>query len=141
MPPLHRYFGNPLLTAIGRILFKSPVKDFYCGLREFRREAILGLGLTSSGMEFALEMIVKSTINRLRITEVPTTLSPDGRERQAHLRSWRDGWRSLRLYLLLSPEALFLYPGVVLTVLRVRSRWSLSFPMSASDRLHLRSTL
>jgi glycosyltransferase involved in cell wall biosynthesis len=117
MPPLHRYFGNPLLTAIGRILYKSPVKDFYCGLRGFRREAILGLGLTSSGMEFALEMIVKSSINHLRITEVPTTLSPDGRDRQPHLRSWWDGWRSLRLYLLLSPEALFLYPGVVLTVL------------------------
>ena len=99
MPPLHRYFGNPLLTAIGRFLFKSPVNDFYCGLRGFRREAILQLGLSSPGMEFALEMIVKSTINRLRITEVPTTLQPDGRGRPPHLRSWRDGWRSLRFYL------------------------------------------
>jgi hypothetical protein len=115
MPALHRYFGNPLLTTIGRVLFKSPVNDFYCGLRGFRREAILRLGMTSAGMEFALEMIVKATINRLRITEVPTTLSPDGRDRSPHLRSWRDGWRSLRFYLLLSPDALFLYPGLVLT--------------------------
>src|SRR5262249_3390468 len=110
MPLLHRYFGNPLLTAIGRLLFKSPVNDFYCGLRGFRREAILQLGLSSPGMEFALEMIVKSTINCLRITEIPTTLHPDGRGRPPHLRSWRDGWRSLRFYLLLSPEGLFLYP-------------------------------
>jgi glycosyltransferase involved in cell wall biosynthesis len=117
MPPLHRYFGNPLLTAIGRLLYKSPVNDFYCGLRGFRRDAILRLDLTSPGMEFALEMIVKATIHRLRITEVPTTLSPDGRDRPPHLRSWRDGWRSLRFYLLLSPEGLFLYPGLALTAL------------------------
>jgi glycosyltransferase involved in cell wall biosynthesis len=117
MPPLHRYFGNPLLTAVGRLLFKSPVNDFYCGMRGFRRDAILRLGLTSPGMEFALEMIVKSTIGNLRITEVPTTLHPDGRGRPPHLRSWRDGWRSLRFYLLLSPEGLFLYPGLALTVL------------------------
>jgi len=117
MPPLHRYFGNPLLSAIGRFLYKSPVSDFYCGLRGFRREAILRLGISSAGMEFALEMIVKSTINQLKLTEVPTTLSPDGRERPPHLRSWRDGWRSLRFFLLLSPDALFLYPGLVLTTL------------------------
>jgi glycosyltransferase involved in cell wall biosynthesis len=91
MPPLHRYFGNPLLTTIGRLLFKSPVNDFCCGLRGFRRDAILQLGLSSPGMEFALEMIVRSTISCLRITEVPTTLHPDGRDRPPHLRSWRDG--------------------------------------------------
>jgi glycosyltransferase involved in cell wall biosynthesis len=117
MPPLHRYFGNPLLTLVGRMLYKSPVNDFYCGLRGFRRDAILGLGLSSRGMEFVLEMIVKSTVQRLRITEVPTTLYPDGRGRSSHLRSWRDGWRSLRFYLLLSPEALFLYPGFILALL------------------------
>jgi glycosyltransferase involved in cell wall biosynthesis/uncharacterized membrane protein YidH (DUF202 family) len=117
MPALHRYFGNPLLTAIGRFLYKSPVNDFYCGLRGFRRDAILQLGLSSTGMEFALEMIVKSTINGLRIAEVPTTLYPDGRGRPPHLRSWRDGWRSLRFYLLLSPEGLFLYPGLGLILL------------------------
>lgn len=114
MPPLHRYFGNPLLTLIGRMLYRSPVNDFYCGLRGFRRDAILRLGLSSSGMEFALEMIVKSTIHGLRIIEVPTILYPDGRDRPPHLRSWRDGWRSLRFYLLLSPEGLFLYPGLAL---------------------------
>jgi glycosyltransferase involved in cell wall biosynthesis len=114
MPPLHRYFGNPLLTALGRLLFKSPVNDFYCGLRGFRRDAMLQLGLSASGVEFALEMIVKSTIAHLRITEVPTTLQPDGRGRPSHLRSWRDGWRSVRFYLLLSPEGLFLYPGLAL---------------------------
>jgi glycosyltransferase involved in cell wall biosynthesis len=117
MPPLHRYVGNPLLTVMGRFLYKSPVNDFYCGLRGFRREAILQLGLSSPGMEFALEMIVKSTIRGLRIAEVPTTLHPDGRGRPPHLRSWRDGWRSFRFYLLLSPEGLFLYPGLVLTAL------------------------
>jgi glycosyltransferase involved in cell wall biosynthesis len=117
MPPLHRYFGNPLLTAIGRLLFKSPVNDFYCGLRGFRRDAILPLRLTSSGMEFALEMIVKSTLSHLRVTEVPTMLHPDGRGRSPHLRSWRDGWRSLRFYLLFSPEGLFLYPGLALAMI------------------------
>jgi glycosyltransferase involved in cell wall biosynthesis len=117
MPALHKYVGNPLLSAIGRILYKSPISDFYCGLRGVRRETILRLGMTSKGMEFALEMIVKSTINHLRLTEVPTTLSPDGRERLPHLRTWRDGWRSLRFLLLLSPNALFLYPGLLLTIL------------------------
>jgi glycosyltransferase involved in cell wall biosynthesis len=117
MPPLHRYFGNPLLTSIGRLLYRSPVNDFYCGLRGFRRDAILQLELTAPGMEFALEMIVKSTIGNLRITEVPTTLHPDSRGRPPHLRSWRDGWRSVRFYLLLSPEGLFLYPGLTLAAL------------------------
>jgi glycosyltransferase involved in cell wall biosynthesis len=116
MPPLHRYFGNPLLTQIGRTLYGTPSRDFYCGLRGFRRDAILALGLTSPGMEFALEMVVKAGIHHLRITEVPTTLSPDGRGRPPHLRSWRDGWRSLRFFLLLSPRAVFLYPGFVLFV-------------------------
>jgi glycosyltransferase involved in cell wall biosynthesis len=116
MPPLHQYFGNPFLSAIGRLFFRSSVNDFYCGLRGFRRNAILQLGLVSPGMEFALEMIVKSTINGLRITEVPTALSPDGRGRPPHLRSWRDGWRSLRFFLMLSPEWLFLFPGLALVV-------------------------
>jgi glycosyltransferase involved in cell wall biosynthesis len=116
MPPLHQYFGNPFLSAIGRLFYRSPVNDFYCGLRGFRRNAILQLGLVSPGMEFALEMIVKSTINGFRITEVPTALSPDGRGRPPHLRSWRDGWRSLRFFLMLSPEWLFLFPGLALVV-------------------------
>lgn len=112
MPPLHRYLGNPVLTGIGRLFFRSPSGDFHCGLRGFDREAILGLDLQTSGMEFASEMVIKATIGRLRITEVPTTLSPDGRSRPPHLRSWRDGWRHLRFLLLFSPRWLFLYPGL-----------------------------
>lgn len=114
MPPLHRYLGNPVLTAIGRVLFRSPIGDFHCGLRGFEREAILGLGLSAPGMEFASEMVVKATIHRLRMIEVPTTLSPDGRLRPPHLRSWRDGWRHLRFLLLFSPRGLFFYPGAAL---------------------------
>jgi glycosyltransferase involved in cell wall biosynthesis len=114
MPPLHRYFGNPVLTMLGRLFFTSPCGDFYCGLRGFERRAILALDLQAPGMEFALEMLVKATTNKLRIAEVPTTLSPDGRSRPPHLRSWRDGWRSLRFYLLFSPRWLFLYPGTAI---------------------------
>lgn len=111
MPPLHRYLGNPVLSGVGRLLFRSGCRDFHCGLRGFDRGAILRLGLSAPGMEFASEMVVKATLQRLRITEVPTTLAPDGRGRPAHLRSWRDGWRHLRLLLLFSPRGLFLYPG------------------------------
>lgn len=116
MPPLHRYLGNPVLTGIGRLLFKSPCRDFHCGLRAFRREAIVGLDLQTTGMEFASEMVVKATLNGLKIAEVPITLSPDGRTRPPHLRSWRDGWRHLRFLLLYSPRWLFLYPGVLMMV-------------------------
>lgn len=114
MPALHRYLGNPVLTAIGRILFQSPCKDFHCGLRGFDRDAILKLDLCATGMEFASEMVVKASVWKLRIAEVPTTLAPDGRDRAPHLRSWRDGWRHLRLLLLFSPRGLFLYPGALL---------------------------
>jgi glycosyltransferase involved in cell wall biosynthesis len=117
MPPLHRYLGNPVLTAIGRLFFKSPVGDFHCGLRAFRRDAIERLDLRTTGMEFATEMVVKATAFGLRITEIPTTLSPDGRDRAPHLRTWRDGWRHLRFLLLYSPRWLFLYPGIALVVL------------------------
>jgi glycosyltransferase involved in cell wall biosynthesis len=112
MPPLHRYLGNPVLSAIGQIFFKIPVRDFHCGLRAFRRDAILALNLRTTGMEFASEMVVKSSLAGLRMTEVPTTLSPDGRSRPPHLRSWRDGWRHLRFLLLYSPRWLFFYPGL-----------------------------
>ncbi len=114
MPALHRYFGNPVLTAVGRMFFRSPCGDFHCGLRGFQRDAILALDLQAPGMEFASEMVVKATIQQLRITEVPTTLSPDGRSRAPHLKSWRDGWRHLRFLLLFSPRWLFLYPGATL---------------------------
>ena len=114
MPRLHRYLGNPVLTTLGRLLFGSPCGDFHCGLRGFDRSTILSLDLSAPGMEFASEMVVKATIARLRIAEVPTTLSPDGRDRPPHLRSWRDGWRHLRFLLLFSPRGLFLYPGIAL---------------------------
>jgi glycosyltransferase involved in cell wall biosynthesis len=114
MPKLHRYLGNPVLTAIGRLFFKSPSGDFHCGLRGFKRDAMLDLDLRTTGMEFASEMVVKSTLHNLRITEVPTTLQPDGRSRPPHLRSWSDGWKHLRFLLLYSPRWLFLYPGILL---------------------------
>lgn len=114
MPALHRYLGNPVLSFIGRLFFRAPVRDFHCGLRGFERQAILELGLQTSGMEFASEMVIKATMAKLRISEVPTTLQPDGRNRPPHLRSWRDGWRHLRFMLLLSPRWLFLYPGFAL---------------------------
>jgi glycosyltransferase involved in cell wall biosynthesis len=117
MPALHRYLGNPVLTAIGRLFFGGPCGDFHCGLRGFRRDKVLQLDLQTPGMEFASEMIVKATLQDLRITEVPTTLSPDGRSRPPHLRSWRDGWRHLRFLLLYCPRWLFLYPGAAAFVL------------------------
>jgi glycosyltransferase involved in cell wall biosynthesis len=117
MPPTHRYFGNPLLTALGRLFFScKEIGDFYCGLRGFRKNAIQALELQSSGMEFALEMVIKAEMHGLRITEVPTTLSPDGRDRAPHLRRYRDGWRSLRFYLLMSPRWFFGIPGLILLV-------------------------
>jgi glycosyltransferase involved in cell wall biosynthesis len=129
MPSLHRYLGNPVLTGIGRLFFHSPAGDFHCGLRGFNREAIQGLGLTAPGMEFASEMVVKATLQNLNIAEVPTTLSPDGRTRAPHLRSWRDGWRHLRFLLLFSPRWLFLYPGAVLMALGLASMlWLLPGP-------------
>jgi len=116
MPALHRYVGNPVLTFIGRLFFHSPSGDFHCGMRGFRREMILDLGLRTTGMEFASEMVVKATLQNVRIAEVPTTLRPDGRTRAPHLRTWRDGWRHLRFLLLYSPRWLFLYPGIVVLV-------------------------
>ena len=117
MPFMHRYFGNPFLTAIGRLFFScKECGDFYCGLRGFQREAVRALQLQSRGMEFALEMIVKARMHDLRITEVPITLSPHGRDRAPHLRWYRDGWRSLRFYLLMSPRWFFGIPGVILLV-------------------------
>jgi len=114
MPPLHRYLGNPVLTGIGRLFFGSVSRDFHCGLRGFDKGAIERLDLQTTGMEFASEMVVKATLHGLRISEVPTTLSPDGRSRPPHLRSWRDGWRHLRFMLIYSPRWLFLYPGMAM---------------------------
>jgi glycosyltransferase involved in cell wall biosynthesis len=114
MPLLHRYVGNPVLSFIGRLFFKTGIRDFHCGLRGFRREAIERIDLRTSGMEFASEMVVKAALAGLRMTEVPTTLSLDRRGRPSHLRTWRDGWRHLRFLLTFSPRWLFLYPGLAL---------------------------
>lgn len=116
MPPLHRYLGNPVLSFIGRLFFRADIGDFHCGLRGFSRDAMLRLGLVSPGMEFASEMVAKAALARLSITEVPTTLRPDGRDRPPHLRTWRDGWRHLRFLLLFCPRWLFLYPGLALLI-------------------------
>jgi glycosyltransferase involved in cell wall biosynthesis len=116
MPLLHRYLGNPVLSYLGRLLFRIPVGDFHCGIRAFRKDAFLRMNLRTTGMEFASEMIVKSSLLGQKITEVPTTLSPDGRSRAPHLRTWRDGWRHLRFLLLYSPRWLFLYPGLAATL-------------------------
>lgn len=119
MPFLNRYLGNPVLSFIGRLFFRSGIGDFHCGLRAFRRDILPVLDLQSNGMEFASEMVVKATLNDLRISEVPTTLSPALRSRKPHLRPWRDGWRHLRFLLLFSPRWLFFYPGAALMLLGV----------------------
>jgi hypothetical protein len=114
MPPLHRYLGNPVLSGIGKLFFKSPAGDFHCGLRGFSKAAYDRMGLRTTGMEFASEIVVKASLLGLSIAEVPTSLAPDGRSRLPHLRTWRDGWRHLRFLLLYSPRWLFLYPGIAL---------------------------
>ena len=116
MPLKNRYFGNPVLSAIGRTFFRCPVGDFHCGLRGFSREAFFKMRLQTTGMEFASEMAVKATLLGMRVEEVPTTLSKDLRNRPPHLRPWRDGWRHLRFMLLFSPRWLFLYPGLLLMI-------------------------
>jgi len=114
MPALHRFLGNPVLSGIGRLFFRSPCKDFHCGLRGFSKAAITALDLRTTGMEFASEMIVKATLRKFKIAEVPTSLSKSGRTRRSHIRSWRDGWRHLRFLLLYSPNWLFMIPGYIL---------------------------
>lgn len=117
MPWKHRWIGNPILSLIGRLFFKSPVTDFHCGLRAFTKEAYQKAGLRTTGMEFASEMVIKATLKGMKITEVPITLYPDGRSRPPHLRSWRDGWRHLRFMLLYCPTWLFLAPGLGLLLI------------------------
>jgi len=117
MPPLHKYLGNPVLSFIGRIFYPSDIKDFHCGLRGYNRASIQSLQLQTTGMEYASEMVVQATLHKLRMIEVPTTLSPDGRSRPPHLRSWRDGWRHLKFLMMYSPDWTFLYPGLILSVI------------------------
>lgn len=114
MPPLHRYLGNPLLAFVGRLFYPCGIGDFHCGLRGYNRKRILALDLQTTGMEYASEMVVKCTLNKYKMIEVPTTLSPDGRSGSPHLRSWSDGWRHLKFLLIHSPNWLFLYPGIFL---------------------------
>lgn len=117
MPPLHRYIGNPILSFIGRLFYSSKIGDFHCGLRGYNRESILKLGLQTSGMEYASEMVVMSELAGLKIAEVPTTLSVDGRSKPPHLRSFRDGWRHLKFLFMYSPKWLYLYPGIFLLII------------------------
>lgn len=114
MPWKHRYIGTPILSAIGRNFFRANVGDFNCGLRGFSKDAFGRMDLRTTGMEFASEMVVKASLLRMKVSEVPTMLSPDGRNRRPHLRSWRDGWRHLRFLLMYSPRWLFLYPGMLM---------------------------
>ncbi len=114
MPPLHKYLGNPVLSFVGRLFFRSHIGDFHCGLRGFSRDSVMALNLQATGMEFASEMVVKATLAKQHITEVPTTLAKDGRTRAPHLHTWRDGWRHLRFLLLFSPRWLFFLPGLAL---------------------------
>jgi glycosyltransferase involved in cell wall biosynthesis len=117
MPFKNRYFGNPVLSGIGRLFFRAPVRDFHCGLRGYSREAFLRMDLRTPGMEFASEMVIKAMFQEMRIVEVPTTLDTAGRCPPPHLRPWRDGWRHLRFMLLCSPRWLFWHPGLFLGVL------------------------
>jgi glycosyltransferase involved in cell wall biosynthesis len=117
MPRLHRYLGNPVLSFLGRLYFRTSIRDFHCGLRGFSRDDVRKLNLVTPGMEFASEMVAKAALAGWRIEEVPTVLRPDGRDRPPHLRTWRDGWRHLRFLLLFCPRWLFLYPGIALLAL------------------------
>tara|TARA_R110001592_G_scaffold133797_2_gene349168 strand:- start:1582 stop:2736 length:1155 start_codon:yes stop_codon:yes gene_type:complete len=116
MPALHRYLGNPVLSFIGQLFFNTPIRDFHCGLRGFSKAAYERMDVRTTGMEFASEIVVKASLFDMRITEVPTTLRPDGRDRAPHLRSWHDGWRHLRFLFIFSPRWLFLYPGALMGI-------------------------
>ena len=119
MPFKNRYLGNPTLSAIGRLFFRAPIRDFHCGLRAFTKSAFDRMDLRTTGMEFASEMVIKATLLGMRVSEVPTTLRRDGRSRPPHLRPWRDGWRHLRYMFLCSPRWLFLYPGAAIMAVGV----------------------
>ncbi len=116
MPWKNRWIGNPFLSFLGRLFFRTPIHDFHCGLRAFSKSAYERMEVVTTGMEFASEMIMKATLHRMRVEEVPITLYKDGRSRPPHLKPWRDGWRHLRFMLIYSPRWLFLIPGVLLSV-------------------------
>ena len=127
MPWKNKYIGNPILSWIGRVLFRCPAKDFHCGLRGFSKKAFLKMDLRTTGMEFASEMVIKANLMGMRICEVPTTLSKDGRSRPPHLRPWKDGWRHLRFMIIFSPRWLFIYPGLSLLFISMACYSSLLF--------------
>jgi glycosyltransferase involved in cell wall biosynthesis len=136
MPRLHRWLGNPMFSMMVRRMFWAPVHDVYCGLRGFRKDLFDGLDLRSPGMEFAPEMVIKSSLQKARIAEVPITLHPDGRKAHApHLRTFHDGWRTLRFFLMYSPRWLFLYPGLVLIGLGLVG-YGLAMPGLGVGRVH-----
>jgi hypothetical protein len=116
MPWHHKYVGNPLLSFVGRLFFRTPIRDFHCGIRGLRKQAVDRMGLHSAGMELASEIVIKASLLDMKICEVPTRLFPDGRDRPPHLHSFRDGWRHLRFLLIYSPSWLFLYPGFALVI-------------------------
>jgi glycosyltransferase involved in cell wall biosynthesis len=127
MPFLHKYLGNPVLSFIGRLFFKGDIGDFHCGIRAFRADKARELGLRTTGMEFASELVVRASVAGWQITEVPTVLRPDGRSRPPHLRTWRDGWRHLKFLLAFSPRWLFYYPALVLLLVGVVGMGVLAF--------------
>ncbi len=132
MPWKNRWIGNPLLSAIGRRVFRTTVRDFHCGLRALRKDAWARMDLRTEGMELASEMVIKASLAGMRIGEVPVTLSPDKRSRRPHLRPWRDGWRHLRFMLLFSPRWLFLYPGLAMLIVGIATgAWLLPGPRRA----------
>jgi glycosyltransferase involved in cell wall biosynthesis len=136
MPWKNRYLGNPVLSCLGRLFFRTGIGDFHCGLRGFSAAAYRRMNLRTTGMEFASEMVIKSVLLGLRVSEVPTTLRPDGRDRPPHLRPWRDGWRHLRFMLLFSPRWLFLYPGLLLMVTGLAATLALLPGPIAVGRVH-----
>ena len=117
MPWKNRYVGNPLSTGLLNRLFRAGVSDVHCGMRGITKEAYRSLDLRTTGMEFASEMVIRAAMTGMKITEVPITFHPDGRDRPPHLRPWRDGWRHLKTILIFSPTALFLVPGLTLVIL------------------------
>lgn len=141
MPFLHRYLGNPVLSFIGRLFFRTKIGDFHCGIRGFDRAAVASLGLVSTGMEFASEMVAKAALAGLPIAEVPTRLRPDGRDRPPHLRTWRDGWRHLKFLLLFCPRWLFLYPGIALVLGGLLGFAFLQQPWGNAQELRIHSML
>jgi len=136
MPWKNRYIGNPILSAIGKVFFRCPASDFHCGIRGYSKDAFMRMDLHTTGMEFASEMVIKATMMRMKICEVPTVLSPDGRSRPPHLLPWRDGWRHLRFMLLFSPNWLFLYPGLLLMLVGLAGTIFLSLGQVRIQHVH-----